>query len=195
MKFRLPIKRERRLPSTWNILPWRQVNMYECDLFVTTLRRVNGLMSATFTFFAEDGKVELRIVEFENRNMTIGSNTVWLDSTVTIEAGAFIGSFKASLTTDDIVRLRDQLKSALTSLSGIVTFQNSGGGLSLSIKLDSDGKTSITGLAQPKRLRQGILHFKVETEHFALIRTLRELEGTVREFPSKQTRNQEQSSN
>jgi hypothetical protein len=151
-------------------------------------------MSATFTFFAEDGKVEVKVVELENRNQTIGSNTVWLDSTVTVQAGAFVGSFKASLTMDDLVRLRDQLKSALTSLSGTVTFQNSGGGLSLSITLDGYGKTSITGLARPNRLRQGILQFKVDSDHFALIRAFRELEGAVRALSSRQTRNQEQSS-
>lgn len=166
-------------------------SQYECDVTVEALRKVNALMSATFTFFAEDGKVEVRIVEFVNRNATHRSNNVWLDSTVTIDAGGFWGSFKASFTTDDLVRLRDQLKSALTSLSGTVTFQNSGGGLSLSIKVDSDGKTSITGLAQPKRLRQGILHFKLDSDHFALFGTLRELEGTVREFSSQQTADQE----
>jgi hypothetical protein len=158
---------------------------------VEALRKVNALMSSTFTFFAEDGKVEVRIVEFVNRNATNGVNNAWLDSTVTVEAGAFGGSFKASLTTDDLVRLRDQLKNALTSPCGTVTFQNSGGGLSLSIKVDSDGKTSITGLAQPKRLRQGILHFKVNADYFAMFVTLRELEGAIREFSSQQTANQE----
>ena len=34
-------------------------------------------MSATFTFFGEDGiRLRVTIVEFENRNATIGSNTL-----------------------------------------------------------------------------------------------------------------------
>jgi hypothetical protein len=154
---------------------------YECG---------RGLMSATFTFFGERDWIEVRIVEFETCSPANEGGAVWLDSTVTVQAGAFLGSFKASVTTDDLMSLREQLRQALTSLSGTVSFQNTGGGLSLSIKLDGSGRTSITGVAQPNRLRGGVLNFRVDTDHFALIRALRELEDTLREFSSKQARNQ-----
>jgi hypothetical protein len=79
-------------------------------------------MAKTFTFFAEGDRVvaegdrvEVRIVEFEARSNVDESDTVWLDSTVTVQAGAFIGSFKASFTTDDLVRLHEQLQSALSN--------------------------------------------------------------------------------
>jgi hypothetical protein len=149
-------------------------------------------MAAQFTFFAEQDRIEVRIVEFETRSSANQDGTVSLDSTVTVQAGAFLGSFKASLTTADLMSLRVQLRHALTSLGGTVSFRNTDGCLSLLIKLDGTGRTSITGVAQPDRLRAGILHFRVYTDHFALIRTLGELEDTLREFPSKQTRTQEQ---
>ena len=144
-------------------------------------------MAAQFTFFAEGGRIEVRVVEFENRSRKSESDAVWLDSTVTVEAGAFTGSFKASFTTDDLVSLHRQLKSALTSLCGTVSCQNTGGGFSLAIELGSDGRAVITGVARPNRLRRGTLTFRVDTDHFALIRTFRELEDTMQAFPKRRT--------
>jgi hypothetical protein len=137
---------------------------------------------STFTFFAEDDEIEVTLAELRNRTTVSAPHTIWLDSTVTVQAGAFLGSFKASLTADDLVRLRDQLKSALTLFRGTVLFQNSGGGLSLSIKLDEEGKTSIEGLARPSRLKRGILFFKIATNRAALERSLHEIESAIREF-------------
>jgi hypothetical protein len=141
-------------------------------------------VATKFTFFAEGDRIEVRIVEFENRSKADQNDAVWLDSTVTVQAGAFLGAFKASFTTDDLLSLHEQLKSALTTLSGTVSCQNTGGGLSLAIKLDSDGRAAITGVAYPNRLRCGTLTFQIATDHFALIRTLRELEDTMRAFPT-----------
>lgn len=144
-------------------------------------------MATTFTFFAEGDRIEVRIVEFENRSTVDKGDTVWLDSTVTVQAGAFIGSFKASFTTDDLVRLHEQLQSALTTLSGTVICHNTGGGLSLAIKLDSAGRATISGVAYPNRLRHGTLTFQIATDHFALIRTLRELGNAMRALQTFQT--------
>ena len=144
-------------------------------------------MSATFTFFAENDKVEVRLLDFENRSSENEGDTIWLDSTVTVKAGAFMGSFKAAFTTHDLVNLREQLKSALARLSGSVSFQNAEGGLSLTIEFDSRGGASITGVAQPNRLHRGTLHFRVDTDQFALNRTLHELEYALRDWSVEQT--------
>jgi hypothetical protein len=145
-------------------------------------------VATKFTFFAEGDRIEVRVVEFENRSSKNGSDAVWLDSTVTVQAGAFLGSFKASFTTDDLVALHGQLKSALTTRSGTVVCQNTGGGLKLAIKLGTGGRTTITGVAYPNRLQRGTLTFRIETDHFALIRTFRELENTLRAFPINQAK-------
>src|SRR5580704_988386 len=131
-------------------------------------------MANTFTFFAKVARIEVRTIEFENRSTKNEMDAVWLDSTVTVQAGSFSESFRVSFTTDDLVSLHEQLKSALTTLSGTVFCQTTGGGFSLAIKLDRCGKAAITGVAHPNRLRAGILHFQLDTDHFALTRTLRE---------------------
>ncbi len=138
-------------------------------------------MAAKFTFFAEGDSIEVRIVDFETPKPQ-QSGAIWLDSTVTVEAGAFSGSFKASFTTDDLVSLHEHLKSALIAQNGTVFCKNTGGGLSIVLNLRDDGRVSIVGIAQPNRLRGGTLHFEIATDHFALIRTFRQLEDTLRVF-------------
>ena len=86
-------------------------------------------MSATFTFFAENDKVEVRLLDFENRSGEDEVDAIWLDSTVTVKAGAFLGSFKAAFTTHDLVNRHEQLKSALEYQSGRVSVQSTEGDL------------------------------------------------------------------
>jgi hypothetical protein len=144
-------------------------------------------MSAKFTFFAEDDKVEVRLLDFEIRSGVNEDDRIWLDSTVTVKAGAFLGSFKAVFTTHDLLNLHEQLKSALESQSGKVSVQSTEGDLSLTIEFDGHGGASISGVATPHRLRRATLHFNVDTDQFALFRTLHELEGALQDFPVKQT--------
>jgi hypothetical protein len=154
-------------------------------------RRERGVVETQFTFLGKSDRIEVRIVEAETCYTASESDSVWLDSTVTIQAGAFVGSFKAYITIDDLTCLQEQLKQALTSQGETVSFQNTGGGLALSINLESGEQISITGVAHPNRLREGILVFRMDTDHFALIHTLRELENALREFPPTRTREQE----
>jgi hypothetical protein len=53
-------------------------------------------MSARFTFFAEDDKVEVRLLDFENRPGENEGDTIWLDSVVSVKAGSFLGFFTAA---------------------------------------------------------------------------------------------------
>jgi hypothetical protein len=155
-------------------------------IYEVNLRRKLKLMSAKFTFFAENDKVEVRLLDFEIRSGENVGDTVWLDSTVTVKAGAFLGSFKAAFTTHDLVNLHEQLKSALESQSGKVSVQSTEGDLSLAIEFDGHGGASMSGVATPHRLRRATLHFHVDTDQFALFRTLHELEDALQEFPVKQ---------
>jgi hypothetical protein len=144
-------------------------------------------MSAKFTFFAENDKVEVRLLDFENRSAENEGDVIWLDSTVTVKAGAFLGSFKAAFTTHDLANLHEQLKSALESQSGRVSVQSTEGDLSLTIEFDGHGRASISGVATPHRLRRATLHFHVDTDQFGLFRTLHELEDALQNYPVKQT--------
>ena len=59
-------------------------------------------MATKFTFFAEVNRTEVRIVGFENRSTKNEMDALWLDLTVTVQAGGFSGSFKAPFTTGDL---------------------------------------------------------------------------------------------
>jgi hypothetical protein len=146
-------------------------------------------MATQFTFLAGGDRIGVRIVEFNVRSKANESDAVWLDSMVDVQAGKSLESFNAWFTAHDLATLREQLKEALTSLSGTVFFQNTGGGLALSITLDVGGRTFISGVAEPKLSRRRFLHFHIATDHFALIRTLSELEHALRSFPTNRTIN------
>jgi hypothetical protein len=129
----------------------------------------------------------VRLLDFENRSGEDEVDAIWLDSTVTVKAGAFLGSFKAAFTTHDLVNRHEQLKSALEYQSGRVSVQSTEGDLWLAIEFDGHGGASISGVATPHRLRRATLHFHVDTDQFALFRTLYELEDALQDLPVKQT--------
>ena len=51
-------------------------------------------MANTFTFFTKVARIEVRNIEFENRSTKNEMDALWLDLTVTVQAGGFSGSFK-----------------------------------------------------------------------------------------------------
>jgi len=139
-------------------------------------------MAAEFAFGTENERICVRILAFES---TADKESVveWLDSTVSVNIGAFLGSFKAGFTTQDLMGLYEQLNIALTSPSGKVSFKNTGGDLSLSIEFDDRGHAIARGVIQPHRLPQGILHFRLDMAQSDLIATSEELHDALREFP------------
>jgi hypothetical protein len=104
-----------------------------------------------------------------------------------VSIGAFTGSFKAAFTTGDLIMLDEELRNALASRSDIVSFKNTGGDLSLSIEFKHPEKPILSGVIQPHRLPQGVLHFRLDISRAALYRTLEELENTLQKFSTRNT--------
>ena len=143
-------------------------------------------MAAKFAFGTENERIEIRITEVDPFSEKEGIvNT--LDSTVSVNIGAFSGSFKAAFTTQDLTELYEQLNSALTSSSGKVSFKNTGGDLSLSIEFNDLGRAFVSGVIQPHRLPQGTLHFRIDIAQSGLTATLQELHEALRKFPISKT--------
>ena len=144
-------------------------------------------MAAEFTFVAGDERLEVRIIGFETSSLEKENAGNWLDSTITVNIGAFTGSFKAAFTTGDLITLDEQLRHGLASKSGIVSFKNTGGDLSFSVEFKHSANPILSGVIQPHRLPQGVLHFRLDISQAALFRTLQELEDALREFPARNT--------
>jgi hypothetical protein len=124
-------------------------------------------------------RIEVRIAEVDKGPAINGKAVARLSSTVTIQAGGFLGSFRAFLSTTDLEKLHCQLRSALRTMDGTILFRDYEGELELLIKLHRDGNVLLRGIARPKRLPHGILHFSINSDHFELLRTLRELEAVL----------------
>ena len=142
-------------------------------------------MAAEFTFVAGDERLEVRIIRVETSSLEKENTGNWLDSTVTVNIGAFTGSFKAAFTTGDLVTLDEQLRHGLASKSGVVSFKNTGGDLSLSVEFKNPANSILSGVIQPHRLPQGVLQFRLDIPRVALFRTLQEVEDALREFPAR----------
>ncbi len=146
-------------------------------------------MSSEFTFVAGNERLEVRIIGFESSSGEKADDATSLDSTVTVNIGAFTGSFKAAFTSDDLIMLDEHLRNVLASQSGAVSFKNTGGDISLSIDFKDPANPLLTGIIQPHRLRQGTLHFRLDMSQAALYRTLQELEDVLQKYPPWNSRN------
>jgi hypothetical protein len=144
-------------------------------------------MAAEFTFVAGDERLEVGIIRFETSSLEKENAGNWLDSTISVNIGAFTGSFKAAFTTGDLIMLDEQLRNGLASKSGMVSFKNTGGDLSLSVEFKHPANPILSGVIPPHRLRQGVLHFRLDISQAALYRTLQELEDALHKFPATNT--------
>ena len=91
-------------------------------------------MASEFTFVAGNERLEFRVVGLERPSLGTENLDDWLDSTVSVNIGAFTGSFKAAFTISDLIVLDEQLRNALSLHSGTASLQNSGGDISLSVE-------------------------------------------------------------
>jgi hypothetical protein len=63
----------------------------------------------------------------------------WVDATIDIAAGAFRGTFEATLRAEDFVRFRDQLRPLYENLAGKATFETMEGWLRINVQGNGKG--------------------------------------------------------
>ena len=146
-------------------------------------------MGKEITLTGEQGRLVLQVASYENPSATDGNDANWLASSISVQAGPFSGVLNAAFTTHDLFNLYEQLKKALASLSGSVTFQSTEGDLSLTIEFNKRGAATISGVIQPHGSHgASVLQFQLDTDQSALSQSLRQLEVALRLFPVKQMR-------
>jgi hypothetical protein len=133
----------------------------------------------------EQGRIAIEVLAYENPSAANQDDANWLATKLSVEAGPFSGSFKVAFTTHDLISLHDQIKKALESLSGTVSFQNLEDDLSLNIEFDKRGRASVSGVAHPHGSQRAALHFQFDTDQSVLSRTAQELGAVLRKFPVK----------
>ncbi len=96
-------------------------------------------MANEFTFGAGGERISVRIEEPKR--------------SVSVNLGAFSGSFKAEFALQDLVLLHERLITAFGSPSETVRFANKEEDVSLTIEVNGHGGAIITGTIQPHRLK------------------------------------------
>jgi hypothetical protein len=151
------------------------------------LPEAGGLvLTERIKFMGENGSLTVEVYRYERPGTEDADDANWLNCEVSVKAGAFGGNFKCAFTTHDFVALHQRLKTAVESLTGNVSFQNTEADLFLNIDFGKRGATLVHGKAQPHRSPEGTLSFEFDSDQSYLAQTLCQLEAVLRHFPVRQ---------
>jgi hypothetical protein len=138
-------------------------------------------------FAGEHGSLTIEVHGYQHPGVEDQDDANWLSCTLTVKAGPITGGYKSSFTTYDLIRLHDDLKNVLTTLTGVVSFENTESDIEFNIEFNKRGGAAVNGVAHPNRWQGASLRFRLETDQSTLSQTLRQLEAVLRRFPIKQT--------
>jgi hypothetical protein len=143
-------------------------------------------MPEQITLSGEQGSLVIQIYGYERPSAEDQDDANWLRCEVAVKVGPFAGTFKAAFTTYDLIAFSERLRSAVTTLAGSVSFQNTEGDIDLDIALDKRGGAVIKGRANPNGLLETFLQFRLDSDQSYLTQTLGQLEAVLRSFPARQ---------
>lgn len=109
----------------------------------------------------------------------------WLEVNVSVEFGAWLGRYWASLRVDEFERFLKEVRNLNDSLEGTAEFQSMEEGLRLKLTGDGLGHVSVEGVARD--FAGNALSFRLALDQMFLPALIRELEGLLEEFPSRGT--------
>jgi hypothetical protein len=137
-------------------------------------------------FFGDGVRLMLDASGYQRPSATDLYDANWLNSTVSITAGPFSGSFNTNLSTYDFVKLQEQLEELVQRLSGRLDFETTENDLVLSVEFSHRGTAAVSGLLRPGGSEATTLSFRLETDQSALSETVRQLKGLLRRLPVRE---------
>jgi hypothetical protein len=109
----------------------------------------------------------------------------WLDSTVTVSAGAFAGSYNAVLTTCDFPRFRQELQRLYDTLEGVARFSTIERQIAITLSANSRGCISVEGSAEDAIADGNSLKFRFETDQTFLPPLIRQIREIEMQYPNR----------
>jgi hypothetical protein len=143
-------------------------------------------MSDAVSIVGQGGKIVIEVFGYENPSASNVDDANWLSSRFSVEVGPFAGSFKAALTTYDLLVLCERMETVLRTLSGQLSYQSTEDNLTLEAEFARNGTVELKGVVQPSGSYKAALHYRFESEPGHLSRTLQELKLLTEKFPAKQ---------
>lgn len=140
-------------------------------------------MSDTINIRGHNARVTITILGYERPDAADESDANWLSAQITCDAGDFRGSVATSLTTHEITALRDDLRRAVDTLTGTITFSPNEEALVLDLTFHVTGKASISCALQRRGEVSATLRFAFDSDQTFLMETLRELDAACSRVP------------
>jgi hypothetical protein len=109
----------------------------------------------------------------------------WLKATVSIRAGAFAGSFDATLMTCDFPPFRSQLERLYDTLDGTATFDTIELQLGLECAGNGRGRIAIRGVAEDQVTDGNLLRCEFDIDQTFLPALISDLQDIEAKFPSR----------
>lgn len=112
-------------------------------------------------------------------------NDDWLATRVSVQAGAFSGTFDATLMTCDFSRFRKQLQSLYVTLEGVASFDTIEAQLLFKCEGNGRGGVVVRGTVQDHAGNGNVLRFQFETDQTYLPPVIAELLDIEVKFPNR----------
>lgn len=109
----------------------------------------------------------------------------WLEAEIELAAGAFRGSFRACLRTDEFIPFRDQVSALYENLNGESTFDSMESWLTIQIKGDGLGHFIVECQANDNSGGGNSLNFSLSIDQTQLPMLVSGLDKIVEQFPLK----------
>jgi hypothetical protein len=109
----------------------------------------------------------------------------WLEARVSIRAGAFDGSFDATLMTCDFPPFRSQLQRLYETLEGTATFETIERQLRIECSGNGQGGIAVHGVAKDRPTDGNLLRFEFNTDQTFLPAVISDLRQIETEFPNR----------
>ena len=128
-------------------------------------------------------RVEVAVVGYERAPVGEYYDDNWLRARVTVQAGAFSGSYDAAFLTEELARFREQLETLYQSLRGQAEFATLEGQLSLLLTVDERGEVLVRGVAIDVPGTGNRLQFQLTLDQSHLRSAIDELRQVTDRYP------------
>jgi hypothetical protein len=133
----------------------------------------------------ERNRLVLEVLGREHPNAVDSLDGNWLTVNVSVEVGAWLGRYGASLRVDEFERLLRGVRNLNDSLRGTAEFQSMEEWLHLKLTSDGLGHVTVEGVARDAAGIGNTLSFHLALDQTFLPALIEELEGLLEEFPSR----------
>jgi hypothetical protein len=132
---------------------------------------------------SQQNNVTVEVVSYERPASGEYHDDNWVNVAVSVSAGAFSGSFRATFITDEFVAFRSELRELYKTLKGEATFTTLEGQLRLNLEGNGRGGVTLKGEALDQSGMGNCLTFEFAIDQTYLLSTLEGLDQIIAEFP------------